>query len=218
MQSVLLNFTRPTLQLLSCMLMVDQSSMRTPALFHQYLLKAEALAVIAGYAVPSKAEQYSLRCWSASEIWNFACPGSWQIRDSLGAGGAPPVINGKSDSGKVLDFGGVMVFMGVEFRDGVALWVPVPLGLEPPSPVVMLAAAEEDGPSEDDDFVDRVVLGAIEEAEMLKVELLAGEVVATAELPEGVEVPEEDPPTDVVTDKLDPVENSPQLLPAQERP
>ena len=113
-QSALLNFTWPTLQLLSCVLMLDQSSMRTPALFHQYFMKAEGLAVMAGYAVPSKAEQYSLRCWSASEIWNFTCPGSWQIRDSLGAGSAPPVINGNSDSGEVLDFRGVMVFEGVE--------------------------------------------------------------------------------------------------------
>ena len=62
------------------------------------------------------------------------------------------------------------------------------------------------------------MFGASEEAEMLKVELLASEFVASAELLDGVEVVKDDPPTDVVTDKLDPVANSPQLLPAQERP
>ena len=94
----------------------------------------------------------------------------------------------------------------------------MPLELESPPPIVTLAAAEEDELVEDDDFVIGVVLGAIEEGEMLKVELLASEVVATAELPEGVEAVADGSPTDVVTDRLDPVANSPQLLPAQERP
>ena len=89
----------------------------------------------------------------------------------------------------------------------------MPLELESPPPVVMLAAAEENELVEDDDFVKGVVLGAIDEGEMLKVELLA-----TAEMPEGVEAVEDESPTDVVTDRLDPVANSPQLLPAQDRP
>ena len=110
-----------------------------------------------------------------------------------------------------------MVLEDAEVRDGVAPWVPVPLGLEPLPPDVRLTAAE-DGLVEDDEFVDGVMLGAIKEAGMLKVDLLAGEVVATSELPEGAEVAEDDPPTDMVTDKLYPVANSPQLLPAQERP
>ena len=86
-----------------------------------------------------------------------------------------------------------MVLEGAEVRDGVATWVPVPLGLESPPPAVKLAAAEGDG----------LVEG------MFKSELFAGEAVATAE---------DDPSTDVVTEKSDPVANSPQLLPAQERP
>lgn len=113
---------------------------------------------------------------------------------------------------------GIVVIAKLEVRDTVASWVPVPLGLESPPPVVILAAAEEDELVEDDEFVDRVVLGAIEEVEMLKAELLASKVVATADLPAGVRVVKDDPLTDVVTDKLDPVANSPQLLPAQERP
>lgn len=127
MQSALLNLTWPVLQLLSCMLMFDRSSMRTLALFHQ---KAERSAAMAGYVVPSKAEQYSLRCWEAFEIWNFTCPASSQIRDSLGAGGAPPVIIGNSDSGELLDWGRVMTIEGFEVRDGVVSLVIVSVRLE----------------------------------------------------------------------------------------
>ena len=89
----------------------------------------------------------------------------------------------------------------------------VPLGPEPPPPDVPLAAVEEDGTVVDVKLADEVVLGAVEEAE-----LLAGEVVATAELLEGVEVVDDDPLTGAVTDTLDPVANSPQSLPAQEMP
>ena len=169
-QSALLNLTWPALQLVSCVLMVDQSSMRTPALFHQYFLRAEGLAVMAGYRVPSKAEQYSLKCWSASEMWNFTCPTSWQVKDSLGARGAPPVINGNSDDDEVLDCGGMAILERIEVKYDVAARVPVPVGLEPPPPVVVFAAAEDN------------------------------------------------PPTDAVTDELDPVANCPQLSPAHERP
>lgn len=98
------------------------------------------------------------------------------------------------------------------FLEGVAPWLPMPLGLESLSPDVRLTASEEDGLAEDDEFVDGVMPGAIDDAGMLKVDLLAGE------LPKGIDVAEDDTPTDMLTDKLDPVANSPQLLPAQESP
>lgn len=86
------------------------------------------------------------------------------------------------------------------------------MGLESRPPLLMLTAAEEE--LVEDESVDGVVLDAIEEAEMLKVELLVGEFVAIAELLEGFEAVEDDSLTEVVTDKLDPVANFPQLLPA----
>ena len=90
------------------------------------------------------------------------------------------------------------------FLEGVAPWLPMPPGLEPLPPDVRLTAAEEDGLAEDDEFVDGVMLGAIEDAGMLKADLLVGE------LPEGVDVTEDDTPTDMLTDKLSTVANSPQ--------
>ena len=62
--------------------------------------------------------------------------------------------------------------------------------LEPPPPIVMLGALEDEVFPDDD--------------------------VGTAELLEGVELADDDPP--LVADTLDPVAYTPQLLPAQEIP
>ena len=81
---------------------------------------------------------------------------------------------------------------------------PVP---EAPPPVVVLGTFEDEVLEDD---------GVLEEGGEFEDVMFPDEGVGIAEFSEGVELADDDPP--LVADTLDPVANTPQLLPAQEIP